>query len=89
MNEGKKVIVVAHGEGAIFTNKLSTLMNAQQRQSVRFVYLGPIAASMPDGKADYITHPNDKIIQHLNSIWKNNINFPLSLSANVDAITSK
>ena len=59
LNEGKKVIIVGHGEGTIFANKLYDSLDTVQRQSVAAVYLAPASKFMPDGQANYITNPND------------------------------
>lgn len=85
LNEGKKVVLVAHAEGTLYANKVYNLLTATQKQSVSLVYVAPTANTMADGRTNYITNPSDIVILGMRSIALLTGSFPAPLPANVSS----
>jgi hypothetical protein len=59
INEGKKVVLVAHSEGTLYANAVYNLLTITQKKSVSLVYTASVASAMADGSENYITNPRD------------------------------
>ena len=55
INEGKKVTLTAHAEGAEYANKVYNLLNSTQKTYVSLVYIAPTVSMMADNSTNYIT----------------------------------
>ena len=87
LNEGKKVVLVAHSEGSLYANKVYNLLTSTQKQSVSLVYIAPTASSMADGRSNYITNPSDIVILGMRTISMVTGNFPQPLAANANSMS--
>lgn len=86
INEGKKVTLTAHAEGAYYANKVYLLLNSTERQSVSLVYIAPTVSSMADNSTNYITNPNDLVVEGIRNDSLTNSSIPTPLPANVPAL---
>ena len=77
---GKKVVLVSHGQGAIYSNKIYDLLSAGQQSSVGLVYTAPYANSMADGLTNYMSNPADVVLTSITAVATatNLISVPLS-----------
>lgn len=62
INEGKRVVVVSHGENTEYANQLYNGVGSSLRSSVSLVYVAPTVSSIPGtgNNASYITNPSDQ-----------------------------
>lgn len=92
VNEGKKVVLVAHAEGTLYANKVYNMLTSTQKQSVTLVYIAPVVSSMADGTTNYITNPMDYLIESIRGYTSSNVYlsplsanmFPRNFSSEVD-----
>lgn len=62
ITEGKKVVVVGHGEGSIYANVLFGQLGLGLSTSVRLMFIAPFADSMADSTTHYVTHSSDDAV---------------------------
>lgn len=74
--------LLAHAEAALYVNKVYGLLNATEKVYVSLVYLAPISNNMADNSTNYITNPNDRIIQAIKNQSLVNGSIPNPLPAN-------
>lgn len=84
---GKKVVLVSHAEGAIYSNSIYNLLSADKQSSVGLVYTAPLASSMADGLTSYLSNPADVVLTAINAIATATSAFPVSLSPNMQSST--
>lgn len=83
MNEGKKVVLVAHAEGTMYANSVFNLLSDAQKQNVGLVYIAPFTHVMADGFTNYITNPLDTVIAALTAIATSTGEFETPLAPNM------
>ena len=62
--EGKKIVIVAHGEATLYVNFLYNLLSDSEKNAVGLIFIGPLADSMADNSSSFITNPNDRSVQN-------------------------
>ena len=63
---GKKVVMIAHGEGAQYAHTIYRDLDQTRKQSVSLVYIAPFANSIADGQRNsYITRNDDVAVLKL------------------------
>lgn len=82
VNEGKKVVLVAHAEGTLYANKVYNMLTSTQKQSVTLVYVAPVVSSMADFTTNYITNSMDYLIESIRGYTSPTVIFPKPLNAN-------
>ncbi len=75
INEGKKVIIVAHAEGSVYANRVYNLLSTNEQKSVGLIFIAPTTKSMADGSKNYITNPKDEVIKNLRYYAQTNNTF--------------
>ena len=66
--EGKKVVIVAHSQGTLYTNLIYQGLSTDERQYVGLVYVGAAASLMRDGTSNYVTNPWDTVINAIRAL---------------------
>lgn len=62
------------------------MLNSTQKLSVSLVFIAPTVSSMADGSTNYITNPNDIVINGLRNDSLSNSSILSPLAANVAAM---
>lgn len=83
VNEGKKVVLLAHAEGTMYANSVFNLLSDAQKQNVGLVYIAPFTHVMADGFTNYITNPLDTVIAALTAIATSTGEFETPLEPNM------
>ena len=81
--EGKKVVILAHSQGAIYANKVYDLLSSDEKDFVGLVYLAPASNVMADGSLNYIRNPIDWTLNILTELNAASTAIELPLPANV------
>jgi precorrin-2 methylase len=65
LDEGKKVLVVAHSQGTLYANTAYNLLTSAQKQSVSLAFVAGAASYMADGSSNWVLNPLDYVINNL------------------------